>query len=174
MKILDEIGNNMEAKIKITTIQTDYKGKSIFERMADELCITETFSNMDESGVIETSLTGNIDIVDEKYILSYEETEASGMEGVKTELSFNESTPREICLARSGEMSSTMYFNEGKRDICVYNTGIMPFEICVYTRSIDNRLIEDGYLEIIYIIEIKGACAQKTVLRMETKKYDRS
>ncbi|MBR2025075.1 MAG: DUF1934 domain-containing protein [Clostridia bacterium] len=166
----------MEAKIKITTIQTDYKGKSIFDRMADELCITESFSTLDESGVIETTLTGNIDldILDGKYTLSYEETEASGMEGVKTELSFYEKTPCEICLARSGEVSSTMYFNEGKRDICVYNTGIMPFEICVYTRSIDNRLIEDGYLEIIYIIEIKGACAQKTILRMETQKYDRN
>ena len=144
--------------------------------MADELCITETFSNMDESGVIETSLVGNIDldIIEGKYTLSYEETEASGMEGVKTELSFYEKSPKEICLARSGEMSSTMYFNEGKRDICVYNTGIMPFEICVFTRLIDNRLIDDGYLEIIYIVEIKGACAQKTVLRMETEKYDRN
>lgn len=164
----------MEAKIKITTIQTDYKGKSIFDRMADELCITDTFSSMDEGGVIETSLYGNIDFTDGKYTLTYEESEASGMEGVTTVLAFCQASPKEISLARSGEVSSTMFFNEGKRDICVYNTGIMPFEICIYTRSIDNRLIEDGYLEIIYIVEIKGACAQKTVLRMETQKYDRS
>ena len=38
----------MKSKIKITTIQTDYKGKSIFERMAEELCITDTFSDMDD------------------------------------------------------------------------------------------------------------------------------
>ena len=164
----------MKAKIKITTIQTDYKGKSIFERMADELCITDTFSDMDESGTIETSLVGNIDLTNGKYTLTYEESEASGMEGVTTTLSFNEATPKEISLARSGEMSSNMFFNEGKRDICVYNTGIMPFEICVFTRLIDNRLIEDGYLEIVYIVEIKGACAQKTILRMETEKYDRN
>ncbi len=163
----------MKSKIKITTIQTDYKGKSIFERMAEELCITDTFSDMDESGMIETVLTGEIDLTDGVYSLSYEESEASGMDGVKTELAFNEKTPKEISLARSGEVSSTMYFNEGKRDICVYNTGIMPFEICVFTRSVDNRLIEDGYLEIVYIVEIKGACAQKTILRMEAEKYDR-
>ena len=163
----------MKSKIKITTIQTDYKGKSIFERMAEELCITDTFSDMDESGMIETVLTGEIDLNDGVYTLSYEESEASGMDGVKTELAFKESTPKEISLARSGEVSSTMYFNEGKRDICVYNTGIMPFEICIFTRSVDNRLIEDGYLEIVYIVEIKGACAQKTILRMEAEKYDR-
>ncbi|MBQ4509838.1 MAG: DUF1934 domain-containing protein [Clostridia bacterium] len=160
----------MKAGIKITTIQTDYKGKSIFERMAEELSITDSFSDMDESGTIETILEGEISLERGKYTLSYEESEASGMEGVKTELAFHIDAPKEISLARSGEVSSTMFFSEGKRDICVYNTGIMPFEICVYTRLVDNRLIEDGYLEIVYIIEIKGACAQKTILRMETQK----
>lgn len=163
----------METKIKITTAQTDYKGKSIFERMAEELCITDTFSDMDGSGTVETSLIGTAKIINNKYILTYEETEASGMDGVKTELSFAVDSPKEIYLVRSGEVNSSMYFNEGKRHMCVYNTGIMPFEICTYTRSIDNRLIEDGYLEIVYIIEIKGACAQKTVLRMEAERYDR-
>ena len=160
----------MKSTIKITTIQTDYKGKSIFERMAEELAITDSFSDMDESGTIETVLTGKISLTDGVYSLSYEECEASGMDGVKTELVFRQSSPKEISLARTGEVNSTMFFNEGKRHICVYNTGIMPFEICIYTRSIDNRLIEDGYLEIVYIIEIKGACAQKTVLRMEADK----
>lgn len=163
----------MKSAIKITTIQTDYKGKSIFERMAEELAITDTFSDMDESGTVETLLTGKIDLTDGVYSLSYEECEASGMDGVKTELVFRQSSPKEISLARTGEVNSTMFFNEGKRHICVYNTGIMPFEICIYTRSIDNRLIDEGYLEIVYIIEIKGACAQKTVLRMEADKYDR-
>lgn len=163
----------MKTAIKITTTQTDYKGKSIFERMAEELAITDTFSDMDESGTIETLLTGEISLDNGTYTLSYEECEASGMDGVKTVLVFDEATPWEISLARTGEVNSTMYFNEGKRHICVYNTGIMPFEICIYTRSIDNRLIEDGFLEIVYIIEIKGACAQKTVLRMEADKYDR-
>ena len=163
----------MKTPIKITTIQTDYKGKSIFERMAEELMITDTFSDMDESGTIETLLVGEIELEDGKYTLSYEESEASGMDGVKTELVFHEDAPKEIILARSGDVSSNMFFNEGKRHICVYNTGIMPFEICIYTRSIDNRLIENGYLEVVYIIEIKGACAQKTILRMEAQKYDR-
>lgn len=163
----------MKTKIKITTTQTDYKGKSIFERMAEELAITDTFSDMDESGTIETTLIGNINVSKDKYTLSYEESEASGMEGVKTCLQFSLDNKKEISISRSGAMSSLMYYIEGKRHICVYNTGIMPFEICIYTRSIDNRLIEDGFLEIVYIIEIKGACAQKTVLRMEADIYDR-
>ncbi len=158
----------MNCKIKITTTQTDYRGKSIFERMAEELLITETFSDMDGSGTIETTLYGNVTMDDKGYTLSYEETEENGMGGVKTQLKFALETPKEISLSRTGEMNSFMYFEEKKRHICVYNTGIIPFEICIYTRSIDNRLITDGFIEIVYIIEIKGACAQKTVLRMET------
>jgi uncharacterized beta-barrel protein YwiB (DUF1934 family) len=159
----------MNSKIKITTTQTDYKGKSIFDKMAEELNIQDSFSDLDESGTIETSLKGDAIISDTSYYLTYKEAEEFGMEGVKTELKFNLDTPKEITLARSGEMNSVMYFEEGKRNICVYNTGIIPFEICIYTRSIDNRLITDGFLEITYIIEIKGACAQKTVLRMEVE-----
>ena len=60
----------MKAKIKITTIQTDYKGKSIFERMAEELAITDTFSDMDESGTVETQLTGDIKLSNGIYTLS--------------------------------------------------------------------------------------------------------
>ena len=163
----------MKTPIKITTIQTDYTGKSIFERRAEELCITDSFSDLDEGGTMETLLYGEVDISDDIYTMRYEESEASGMDGVKTELAFKLSSPKEVNLSRTGEVNSTMFFNEGKRHICVYNTGIMPFEICIYTRSIDNRLIEDGYLEVVYIIEIKGACAQKTILRMEAQKYDR-
>ena len=159
----------MDYKIKIMTNQTDYKGKSIFERIADELCITETFSDMDGGGYMETSLTGDISLVDDMCILTYEES-VDAMGKVKTELKFKVDTPKEITLSRTGEVDSLMYFEEGKRHISVYNTGIMPFEICVFARSIDNRLIVDGFLEITYIIEIKGACAQKTVLRLEAKK----
>ena len=48
----------MKYKINITTTQKDYKGKSIFERAADELMIEESFSDMDSDGTIETTLYG--------------------------------------------------------------------------------------------------------------------
>jgi hypothetical protein len=63
-----------------------------------------------------------------------------------------------------------MYFEEGKRHICVYNTGIMPFEICIYSKTVDNQLMTNGYLELVYLVEIKGACAQKTVFKMEVER----
>ena len=92
------------------------------------------------------------------------------MGGVFTEIKFDINKPKEISISRTGALETFMYFDEGKRHICVYNTGIMPFEICIYSKMVDNRLMTHGYLEILYLIEIKGACAQKTVFKMEVEK----
>lgn len=157
----------MNSKIKITTIQNDYNGKTMFDNIASDLCIEDTFSFMDESGTMETTLYGNVKIEDDKYVLSYKESDESGMENVTTRLTFNIAEPNEVTISRSGEVKSVMYFAKGKRDISIYSSGVFPFEICVYTASIDNRLITEGFFEVNYIVEIKGACAQKTVLRLE-------
>lgn len=159
----------MKCKIKITTIQAEYKGKSIFERAASELLISESFSEFYNDDKIETSLYGEILTQDDEFTVKYEEN-GEGMLGVKTELKFNINMPKHISLVRTGEIESFMSFEEGKRHICVYNTGIMPFEICIYSSSIDNRLLSDGCIEIAYLIEIKGACAQKTIFKMEVEK----
>jgi hypothetical protein len=45
----------------------------------------------------------------------------------------------------------------------------MPFELGIYAKRVDNRILTDGVLEISYILEIKGALAQKTEMRMEIK-----
>lgn len=159
----------MKCKIKITTIQAEYKGKSIFERAASELLISESFSDYYDDDKIETLVYGEILTQGEEFSVKYEEN-GEGMLGVKTELKFNINSPSQVSLVRTGEIDSFMSFEEGKRHICVYNTGIMPFEICIYSKSIDNRLLSDGIIEINYLVEIKGACAQKTIFKMEVEK----
>lgn len=159
----------MKYKIKTTTTQTDYKGKSIFDRAAEELMIEESFSVSDDEGTIETSLYGELDSVGDTYTLTYEE-ETEGMGGVYTEVKFNTNKLEQVSISRTGAIDAFFYFEKGKRHVCVYNTGIMPFEICIYAKDVDNRLLTDGVMEITYLIEIKGACAQKTVMKMEIEK----
>ena len=60
-----------------------------------------------------------------------------------------------------------MCFNEGSRHTCVYNTEVMPLELCIYTKKVDNRLFDMKYIEITYFIEIGGSLAQKTVMKLE-------
>jgi uncharacterized beta-barrel protein YwiB (DUF1934 family) len=80
--------------------------------------------------------------------------------------------PDEVVVSREGALNSTMFFTKGKRNISVYDTGIIPFEICIFTKSIDNQLLEKGYIEIVYYVELKGASVQQNSLRMEIKKND--
>ena len=158
----------MNSKIKITTIQDDYKGKTMFDNIAQDFAISESFSLSDEAGRTEVTLYGDARISGSTYRLKYKEADDSGMDDVTTTIKFNIEEPDSVTLIRMGEVSSVMYFHPGNRDISVYNSGIFPFEVCIYTLSVDNRLISDGFLEICYIVEIKGAQAQKTILRLET------
>ena len=125
----------MKAKIKITTSQTEYRGKSIFERACEELLIKETFDTFQGDDTVETTLYGEISTRGSTFFIKYEE-ESEGMGGVFTEVSFDLAKPKEISISRSGALESCMYFEEGKRHICVYDTGIMPFEICIFSHNL--------------------------------------
>ncbi len=103
----------------------------------------------------------------ERQIFSYDETEATGMEGSATAISFLRSQPGVITMLREGSVSTALVFEEGKRHRCVYQTPYMPFEVCVYTMKVANRLESEGFLELDYMIEIQGARAERTKFRMD-------
>ena len=160
----------MDCKIRIKTVQRDYKGMSIFERAAYDLMIEENFSLLDEEGVIESILFGKLTQNGDECTLTYNEEDRDEMFNTSTKLTFKTATPDNISLIRTGTIDTFMYFEGGKRHLCVYNTGIMPFEVCIFTKSVKNKLLEDGTLEIKYLVEIKGACAQETTLKLEIEK----
>ncbi len=98
---------------------------------------------------------------------SYDETELTGMEGSTTSLSFLVGETGLLTMTRTGAVSTALVFESGRRHRCVYQTPYMPFEICVHTLKVDNRLVGDGVLELDYVIEIQGARAERTKFRME-------
>lgn len=159
----------MKYKIKTVTKQSSYGASSIFNALADELDIDEALVD-DDVDTIESFLEGEITDDGDEVIVSYNEIIDNDGSYAETTVSFKKSNPKEIFLSRRGAVTSVMQFSQGGRTICVYNTPFMPFEICVFTKLIDNKLLTAGYLEITYLIEIKGACAQKTVFRMDVQK----
>lgn len=156
----------MNCKIKITTTQSDYKAMSIFDCAVKELMMNETISDYTEDEVIETTLFGDFSTQDGKFTLTYDEN-SEYMGATHTKVEFSLKDKELISIVRSGAVESFMVFERHKRNICVYNTGILPFDICIFTKDITNELLEKGYLELDYIIEIKGACAQHTIMKME-------
>ena len=94
--------------------------------------------------------------------ISYDESEATGMEGSNTTISFLKNDPLIVSMTRTGLVSATLVFEEGKRYHCIYKTPFMPFEICIRTVKVENLILTAGTLSLDYIVEIRGAKAERT------------
>ena len=148
----------------------DYALEEALNRVAD---VEFDFSNEKEpedDGIIEIFTEGRLRTTPERFSLTYEETEITGMEGSKTVVSFLKSHPELVTMSRTGSVNTALVFEPKKRHICSYTTPFMPFELCVRTLSMDNRLESDGEFSIEYIIEIRGATAEHNTLFL--KVYD--
>jgi len=121
----------------------------------------------EENDAIEIHTEGRLRTTADRFSLSYVESELTGMEGSTTTLSFSKANPNLLSMTRTGEVNTALIFEPEKRHICIYNTPFMPFELCVRTLSMDNRLESDGELELDYIIEIRGATAEHNTLSMK-------
>ena len=84
------------------------------------------------------------------------------MEDSLTTVTFLKSDPSVVSMIRSGLVSTTLVFEEGKRHHCMYKTPFMPFEVCIRTIKVDNTIIGFGSLSLDYIVEIRGAKAERT------------
>lgn len=98
----------------------------------------------------------------ERVSISYDESEATGMEGSVTTVTFLKSDPSVVSMIRSGSVSTTLVFENGKRHHCMYKTPFMPFEVCVRTIKVSNSLVGIGALTLDYIVELRGAKAERT------------
>ncbi len=120
-----------------------------------------------EPQTIDINTVGKRERSEGRLKISYEETEATGMDGSVTAITFLTDQPEVVSMIREGAVSTALVFEEGKRHHCLYQTPFMPFEICVRTIKVENRLMENGYLALDYVIEIRGAKAERTKFRME-------
>ncbi len=98
--------------------------------------------------------------------ISYKESELSGMEGAKTSVSFQKNDPHFVSMLRDGSVKTAMIFQPGERHHSVYQTAIMPFDVCIFTRTVENRIEADGTLQMDYAVELRGAQTERTKFRM--------
>ena len=94
--------------------------------------------------------------------INYSESELTGMEGANTKLVFDIKSPQMVTMLRGGSVTTAMVFEQGVRHVCIYETPFMPFELCIHTLKVENRLLKCGKLYLDYIVEFKGTQAERT------------
>ncbi len=143
-----------QVKIKITSRQT-YTDGEVFEDNCEKT----------EQDPIVISNTGLMEYDGGKYVLSYEETELTGMPNTVTCIEFDESKRDCLVMNRHGQINTTMYFALGERYVTPYDTGVIPIQITLSTVALENNIDwTGGKARIEYDIELHGMCAEHTVL----------
>lgn len=155
----------MEVRIKIKSVRYEVEASLFAEENEYDGSLTALPDAEPEA--VEINTVGRLSEEKGRIEISYEETEVTGMEGSTTAITYVKEQAGLVTMLREGVVSTALVFEEGKRHHCVYNTPFMPFQVCVHTLRVDNRLDTDKLLELDYIVEIRGAQAERTKFRME-------
>ena len=96
---------------------------------------------------------GTMALTEDGMVLSYEESELTGMEGTTT--TFEVKGPR-VTLTRSGAVNSQMVFEEGRQHTSLYETPFGELSVDIQTSELKHNLSErGGLMEIKYSIAVE-------------------
>ena len=141
---------------------------SSFDDNVEEKIAPKDKKDKPESEIMEMTTDAVITDDGERIEIPYEETELTGMDGSRTAVSYKKDDTGLVAMMRDGAVRTALVFEEGRRNICAYETPFMPFELCICTKKVENTLsFEGGRLYLDYIIEVRGAKAERTKFTLE-------
>ena len=106
-----------------------------------------------EPEIIELTTEGTLEKQKEVWVLSYEESDLTGLAGVTTAFRVG---PRGVVLKRTGKLQNQMIFMEGRRHESLYQLDIGALMITVKATSVKSAVTEQGgTVDIYYNIEIE-------------------
>ena len=103
--------------------------------------ITGTQTADGEQDVIELTTSGTLERTEDGWILRYNETEATGMEGTVTQLDI---VPNRLNLMRSGTHPSMLILEKNRRHHCNYHTPYGTIDLGTYTSELEYDLTDRG------------------------------
>ena len=116
----------------------------------------------------ELTTDGVMELTEDGMILSYEETELTGMAGTTT--TFTVAGPR-VVLTRSGSVNSQMVFEEGKQHTSLYETPFGELSIDIQTSRLLHNLTErGGLMEIKYSIAVEHTVPGRNCFKVQVKR----
>lgn len=127
----------------------------------------QTYENQDPD-VIELITDGTLEQVPSGWVLQYEESALTGLEGVQTSFLLEKDC---VTLTRTGKLSSQMVFREGIPHESLYQMefGVLMLSVCA--TSIEWNITEEvGTVDLKYRIEIEQNAAGKVDYHLEIRK----
>ncbi len=117
--------------------------------------ITGTQTVDGEEDVVELTTNGTLEHTEYGWILCYQETEVTGMEGTTTKL---EITPNRLNLMRTGSHPSILILEKNRRHHCTYQTPYGAIDLGTYTSELTYQLSEltGGELLFSYTLGFNG------------------
>lgn len=117
--------------------------------------------------VIELVTQGQLHEEDGALVLSYEESELTGLEGTRTTLRIE---GERVVMLREGEMNTQMIFEEGQRHLSLYETPYGTMSIGVRTWSLYVQMDSSGgELEMDYAVEVEYSTAGRNTFRIQVR-----
>ncbi len=106
------------------------------------------------------------------YLLSYEESELTGLEGTCTTFRVQRD---KVSLIRTGAVCSQMTFELGRKHTALYQTPFGSMEVGISAKQIDMGLNDHGgHLNIDYAIEIDHAMAGRNQFLIDVREAAQS
>ena len=110
-----------------------------------------------EPDVIELVTEGTMDFLDGGWVITYEESELTGLAGVTTEFRVE---PGKVTLTRRGKLHSQMVFEEGVAHDSLYQMEFGALMLSVTATSVRYDIVSDGgFIDLEYMIEIERSAA---------------
>lgn len=94
-----------------------------------------------DKDVIELTTNGTLDRQEDGWLLCYNETEATGMNGTVTKLDIS---PNRLNLMRSGSHPSMLILEKNRRHHCNYHTPYGTIDLGTYTSELAYNLDDNG------------------------------
>ena len=125
------------------------------------------FEGMDPDGT-ELMTEGTMELTEDGMILSYEETELTGMAGTTTTFEVHE---KKVVLTRSGKVNSQMIFEEGRQHTSLYETPFGELPVDIQTSKLLHNLTErGGLMEIKYSIAVAHTVTGRNCFKIRVRR----
>ena len=121
----------------------------------------------EEPDSLEFSTDGKYQFQNNVGRLSYSESEVTGMEGTRTQVTIQ---PDQVVVDRDGMVKSQMVFKEGLKNSFLYSTPFGQATMGVDTRRILGHMDESGgQIEIDYVVDMEHAVVARNKFQITVR-----